>query len=170
MNHRDVFTDLPTPGIQQFPPLYLFASIDVYSRLHNIRALSRPEDVATISRLLKFGRAGWFSIYQQVEARLQREALKSSGKYIKARDSISRLIGMAKAKLTNSTRELVKLPSKPKEFLQHLAVLSPRLALTIGPYNVEAAELVASHLAVLGGTDDEASFFANTLSKRTSPC
>jgi hypothetical protein len=37
-------------------------------------------------------------------------------------------------------------------------VLSPRLALTIGPYNVEAAELVVSHLAVLGGTDDEGHF------------
>ena len=152
------FPDLPDPGKQQFPPIYLFASIDVYSRLHNISVLSRPDDATTIRRLLKFGRAGWYSIYQQVEARLQREASKSSAKEIDARDSISRLIGMAKAKLTNSTRELVKLPSKPKEFLQHLAVLSPRLALTIGPYNVEAAELVASHLAVLGGTDDERHF------------
>ena len=32
------------------------------------------------------------------------------------------------------------------------------MALTIGPYNVEAAELVASHLAVLSGTDDERHF------------
>ena len=83
MNRRDVFTGLPDPGKQQFPPIYLFASIDVYSRLHNIHALSRPEDVTTISRLLKFGRAGWYSIYQQVEARLEREALKSSVKEIK---------------------------------------------------------------------------------------
>ena len=152
------FPGLPDPGKQQFPPIYLFASIDVYSRLYNISVPSRPEDATTICRLLKFGRAGWYSIYQQVEARLQREASKSFTKRTDGRDSISRLIGMAKAKLTNSTRELIKLPSKPKEFLQHLAVLSPRLALTIGPYNVEAAELVASHLAVLGGTDDERHF------------
>jgi hypothetical protein len=152
------FPDLPDPGKQQFPPIYLFASIDVYSRLHNMYAQSSPQNATSVGRLLKFGRAGWHSIHQQVEARLKREASKWSAKEIEARDSISRLIGMAKAKLTGSTRELVKFPTNPKEFLQHLAVLSPRLALTIGPYNIEAAELVASHLAVLGGTDDERHF------------
>jgi hypothetical protein len=37
-------------------------------------------------------------------------------------------------------------------------VLSLRLALTIGLYNVEGAELVSSHLDVLTGTDDERHF------------
>ena len=65
---------------------------------------------------------------------------------------------MAMMKLKNSSKDLIHLSSEPKEYLQHLAVLAPRLALTIGPYNVEAAELVASDLAVLGGTDDERHF------------
>jgi hypothetical protein len=50
------FPDLPDPGKQQFPPIYLFASIDMYSRLYNISVASRPEDTTTIYRLLKFGR------------------------------------------------------------------------------------------------------------------
>ena len=151
------FPSLPDSGKQQFPPIYLFGSIDVFSRLHNISALSRPESVTAIPRLLRFGRAGWFSISQQIESRLQSQALKSSTT-IKDRESISRLIGMAMAKLKNSSKALVQVPSEPKEYLQHLAVLAPRLALTIGPYNIEAGELVASHLAVLGGTDRERHF------------
>jgi len=43
----------------------------------------------------------------------------------------------------------------PADLITLLAVLAPRLALTIGPYTSEASELIASHLAVLTRTDDE---------------
>ena len=39
-----------------------------------------------------------------------------------------------------------------------IALLAPRLALTIGPYTSEASELIASHLAVLTRTDNERHF------------
>jgi len=151
------FPSLPDPGRQQFPPIYLFASIDVFSRLHNTSALSSAEKVTAIPRLLRFGRAGWYSLYQQIESRFRRQPLKSSIP-INHRESIHRLIGMAMMKLKNSSKDLVHLASEPKEYIQHLAVLAPRLALTIGPYNIEAGELVKNHLAVLGGTDDERQF------------
>ena len=111
------FPGLPNPGKYQFPPIYLFASIDVFSRLHNTSAFSSPEKVTTIPRLLRFGRAGWYSVYQQIESRLQTQALKSSTT-VKPRDSVSRLIGMAMMKLKNSSKDLIDLPSESKGYLQ----------------------------------------------------
>jgi hypothetical protein len=46
----------------------------------------------------------------------------------------------------------------PRKMLKHLATLSVRLALRIGADTPAAAELVASHLAVLTGIDDDRTF------------
>jgi len=55
---------LPGPGQHQFPPIFIFSSLDIYSRvLNHPMCISSPEYVAHPDRLLKFGRAGWYSAY-----------------------------------------------------------------------------------------------------------
>ena len=49
-------------------------------------------------------------------------------------------------------------PLTPENLIKLIAVLAPRLALTIGPYTLEASELIASHLAVLTRTDNQCHF------------
>jgi hypothetical protein len=56
-----------------------------------------------------------------------------------------------------SPAESVQL-SFAADFIKLIAVLAPRLALTIGPYTLEASELIASRLVVLTRTDEERHF------------
>jgi hypothetical protein len=56
-------TKLPTPGKWQFDPIHVFTSIDAHARIAKEQAVSDPEKVGEIERLLKFGRAGWYSSY-----------------------------------------------------------------------------------------------------------
>ena len=56
---------LPDPGTDQFDPLYVFTSMDAHSKsAPNNYALSDPQKVAQFERLLKFERAGWYSLYK----------------------------------------------------------------------------------------------------------
>jgi hypothetical protein len=53
---------------------------------------------------------------------------------------------------------LPEKPMSPKTRIALLAILAPRLALTTGPYSHKAAEMVASHLAILMRTDADRHF------------
>jgi len=57
--------------MEQFQPINNFTSIDAHSRMaDDISAISDPQKVAEVERLLKFGRAGWYSLYSgQSESR-----------------------------------------------------------------------------------------------------
>jgi hypothetical protein len=141
---------LPQPGPGQFRPIFVFSSVDVYSRvLNDPNCISSPEAVADPERLLKFGRAGWYSAY--VQRNISRTA--------QSRDSRS-MIKLATAKLLSSSDARPRPEEDPFDALSQahliklIATLAPRLALTIGPYTLEASELIASHLAVLTRTDE----------------
>src|SRR5213078_3709184 len=43
----------------------------------------------------------------------------------------------------------------PEYLIRLLAVIAPRLALTVGPYTSEASELMENHFAVLTKTDND---------------
>jgi hypothetical protein len=107
---------------------------------------------------LKFGRAGWYSLY----------SAKSALPKVKV-FNIANLLNVAKSKLLGGIDEpvltlLSELPSdKTKSIgseprLRLLAVLACRLALTVGPFSTEARELVSSHLAILLSTDSDRHF------------
>lgn len=130
---------LPQAGPGQFPPIHIFSSIDIYARTFNCTALSSPKEVTKTERLVKFGRAGWYSVFYHAPRTL------------KKRSPDTLLHTIAKMKLLGPEES----SRSKKALLRDFASIAPRLALTIGPYNVEAAEAVASHLAVLVGTDSD---------------
>jgi len=142
---------LPAAGPRQFPPIFVFSSIDVYSRvLNQPMCISSSEDVADPDRLLKFGRAGWYATYFHANGLHNTDVVDT--------DTILRT---AKSKLLAISDPAVNhvFEGPPAvNLIKLLAVLAPRLALTIGPYTLEASELIASHLAVLTRTDDERHF------------
>jgi hypothetical protein len=141
---------LPQPGKNQFHPLYIFPSMDVYSRLLN-NTVAKHQDIADPERLLRFGRAGWYSLYHSY--------LEKGGDPVEASEMVVRLV---KSKLLgtepHSEPFQAPLPLSNKTLIRLLAVLAPRLALTIGPYSQEAAESIASHLGVLSKTDADRHF------------
>ena len=140
---------LPVRGRRRFPPIFIFSSVDVYSSvLNDSNCISSPEDVADPDRLLKFGRAGWYSAYIQVN--IPRQTVPHSISMLNT--ASSKLLATANLQ---SLDALFELPLAPENLVKMLAVLAPRLALTIGPYASEASELITSHLAVLTRTDDE---------------
>ena len=150
---------LPEPGPHQFPPVFIFSSVDVYSRvLNDPRCLSSPECVADPDRLLKFGRAGWYSAYFQGNISAQ---LRKSNPILNT--ATSKLLSISNLRLAQRPFNAI-LPLTPANLVKLIAVLAPRLALTIGPYTLEALELIASHLAVLTRTDEERHFLRTVYS------
>jgi len=140
-------TRLPTPGRGQFDPIHVFTSIDAHARIAKEVAVSDPEKVGEIERLLKFGRAGWYSSYAKS---------KNSKLGLYGKDSV---IEFAESKLLCLEEpQLLNLKFTPRNQLRHLAVLATRLALTVGPFTAEATRVVASHLAVLLSTDQDRHF------------
>jgi hypothetical protein len=144
--------NLPDAGRYQFPPIYVFSSVDVYSRVLNSPVcISNAEEAANPARLLKFGRAGWYSLYFQGRITVE---------------TGPRILDLAEIKLLciTSLVDVKKLfvpttsPLEQTTLIKLLAVIAPRLALTIGPCTEEASELIASHLAVLTRTDKERHF------------
>jgi hypothetical protein len=130
---------LPALGNKEFDPIFTFTSIDAHSMYLNVQCTSNLDLVADASRLLKFGRAGWYSVGRHLEM-----------------DPVT----FAMVKLTGGTQQWQKFfetpPEKPltsKTRLVLLAILAPRLAVTAGPYLREAAEIISSHLAILMRTD-----------------
>ena len=146
---------LPEPGRHQFPPIFVFSSVDVYSRVMNEpMCVSSPEDVADPERLLKFGRAGWYNAYFNGSLSYHAD-LRRSDPILDV--AISKLLSIPDIYLANKPFE-APLPLTPINLIKLIAVLAPRLALTIGPFTLEASELIASHLAVLTRTDNERHF------------
>ena len=149
---------LPGPGEHQFRPIFVFSSVDVYSRvLNKPMCISSPEEVADPERLLKFGRAGWYSVYfhGNLKDRVKLPNL--------APGSTDAILNIATSKLlciSDLSRHPFNavFPLAQTNLIKLIAVLAPRLALTIDPYTLEASELIASHLAVLTRTDDERHF------------
>ena len=145
------------PGIKQFPPLYAFTSLDAHARmLCDGPCLSDPAAVSDPERLIKFGRAAWYSMY-----------LGKNVYNIRYYD-IQKLAAVAGSKLLylDGTSHL-KLQDNMKEAgaklsvglsLRLLALLAVRLAIAAGPSTIEAGELVASHLAVLVSAETDHPF------------
>jgi hypothetical protein len=148
---------LPKPGEHQFPPIFTFTSIDANSRMYNdVLSTSSPEKVADPERLLKFGRVGWYSVYCDMDEGGGADTCAVVGMAV---------IDLAKSKLL-ATPDLQRLdkpwnvngPLNPRDLIKLLAVLAPRLAITVGPSTVEASEVIASHLACLTRTDGNRHF------------
>jgi hypothetical protein len=140
---------LPPMGEQQFDPIYNFMSIDVHSRMLNEpTCISDVAEIAKFDRLVKFGRPGWWAIHHHY--------------------SNKNMLEFARMKLTGmqNSDELFYAPvlgrTKDKKRLRLLSVLAPRLALTTGPYTREAAEIVASHLAIVVSADHHRHFLSTT--------
>ena len=148
---------LPGPGMCEFDPINMFTSIDAHSQIIVPNdAISDPKKVAEVERLLKFGRAGWYSLY------IGKSESSPQYRYY-TKDNI-RSVAIAKlldipldAELTFSCemRQVGMKPLKPKMRLRLLALLGPRLAINAGPYTSEAVQMVSSHLAVLLRTDED---------------
>ena len=137
---------LPPMGSAQFDPIFTFTSIDVHSRMSNKpMCISDVDEVAHVERLLKFGRPGWWAIYHHYPRKnmLELAAVKLTGMQHPSDKLFGTQLGPA-------------VDDKTK--LRLLAVLAPRLAITAGPYTREAAETVASHLAIVVNADHHRHF------------
>jgi hypothetical protein len=64
INHLELFKRYP-PGVKQFEPIFAFTSLDAHARIHcSSRCLSNIDEASDPERLIKFGRAGWYSTYR----------------------------------------------------------------------------------------------------------
>jgi hypothetical protein len=145
---------LPHAGKKQFDPINIFTSIDAHARvIDNYQSIMNHNEVANPERLLKFGRAGWYSVYSSQNPASGHNFDKDAHE-------------LAVAKLLNADIDHLKAQLSqrcpPKWLLENrirlLAVLAARLALPVGPFSAEAAELISSHLAVLIRTDQDRHF------------
>ena len=154
------FINLPDPGMDQFKPIYLFTSIDAHSQMTPRNyAVSDPKEVAKVERLLKFGRAGWYSLYTGRSE--DSPGYRYYTKQIMRQIAIAKLLGISvdpEQRLSKEVRDVGAGEMTPRVRLRLLAVLAPRLALTARPFTSEAAQMVSSHLAVLLRTDKERHF------------
>jgi len=149
---------LPGAGVHQFRPIILFGSIDVYARLMNDWCCSGdPDVVVNFRRLLRFGRAGWASTFKSYLGNKLNPIQMVTDYSLQAKsDSIVKL---AKGKLfligrpseaSNAFSDSVfdgNNLSRSRNLLRLLAVMSSRLAITIGPAQEVASEMVSSHMA-----------------------
>jgi hypothetical protein len=123
----------------------------------DIFAISDPEKVAEVERLVKFGRAGWYSL---CSAKSTNSTYWDKEKIVQI--AISKLLGLAVDSadrlFLTEVQESHNGPIPRQTSLRLLAVLSPRLALAAGPFSSEAVEMVSSHLAVLLRSDEERHF------------
>src|ERR1700738_1805767 len=120
--------------------------------------ISSHHDVADPDRLLKFGRAGWYSVYFQGNV-LRKSNLPRSDWQMVLETATLKLLSISNV---NNNKQPFHFnprePLTPENLIKLIAVLAPRLALTIGPYTVEASELIASHLATLTRSDNKRHF------------
>ena len=148
---------LPASGKDRFDPIYIFTSIDAHSRMtpHN-DGISDPKKVAEVERLLKFGRAGWYSLYSGKS--------ESSPDFIGYTQDTMREIAIAKLlgiprneiqSFSDQVRNIGQGTPNRRMLLRLLAILAPRLALPASPAYPEAREMISSHLAVLLQTDKD---------------
>lgn len=137
-------------GDEQFEPLFVFSSIDVFSRVFNDRlCTSNLETIADPRRLARFGRAGWYAIAQGHTEPFHAE----------------NLVNLAQHKLICGSPEDHPFIGdsaniSPINKMKLLAILCSRLALTVGPLTKEGSELVASYLTILTRIDQDRHFVA----------
>jgi hypothetical protein len=152
--------NLPDYGTDQFKPIYLFTSIDAHSQMTPQNyAVSDPKEVAKFERLLKFGRAGWYSLYTGKSK--ASPGYKYYTKNVLKKVAIAKLLSIPVEPVSKLATELQYVGAgemAPRMRLRLLAVLAPRLALTASPFTSEAAQMVSSHLAVVLRTDKEHHF------------
>jgi hypothetical protein len=147
--------ELPSAGANQFDPVYIFTSIDAHSQImENNLAISDHRQVAKVERLLKFGRAGWYSIYSASNSATS-ESMSMNPTYNK-----KSLLDIATGKLLGCLRQpavsINQLVTNHEDATSKwLALLACRLAISVGPFSREAEELVSSHLAVLLRADQD---------------
>ena len=150
--HR--FLKLPGAGTGQFDPIYIFTSIDAHSQIiPNNLAISDHRQVAKAERLLKFGRAGWYSLY----------SAEADSNSVVPKYTDTTLLDIAVIKLLGGLTErkavdVLKTKDDDSTRLNWLALLGCRLAIAVGPFSREAEEMVSSHLAVLLKTDEDRHF------------
>ena len=153
------------PGKVQFDPIYAFTSIDAYARKDcNGPCLSDANLVADPNRLIKFGRAGWNAM---LEGRVPTGRVPAD-QFFNSTDTV-RLIALHKLLCTphsvldlKTLSKLAEERSSPTLNLKFFALLAVRLNISAGPFTVEAGELIASHLAVLVGSNSDRTFLKTT--------
>ena len=142
-----MFSNYPA-GSNQFKPIFEFTSLDAHARLLcRGPCLSDVDDVSDPERLIKFGRAGWYSTY---------EGKMANGKHYFDMQTLTNLAGNKLLCVPpNSKPDLELLVSTERPGLSSqlrlklLALLGVRLDLAPDPYTTEARDLVARHLGVL---------------------
>jgi len=107
--------------------------------------VSDVNEVARVERLLKFGRPGWWAIYHHYPKKNMLEL--AAAKLTCMQHPSDRLFGT-----------LLRPVVDDKTKLRLFAILAPRLGITAGPYTREAAETVASHLAIVVNADHHGHF------------
>jgi len=125
----------------------------------DISAISDPKKVAEVERLLKFGRAGWYSLHSAVSRLGQNETYFDKAKIREI--AMSKLLSIpadAETKFANQVLSSCNGPIPRETSPRLLAVLATRLCLTPGPSSAEAIEMVSSHLAVLLHSDEDRHF------------
>src|SRR6202022_3413212 len=128
---------LPEAGPDQFRPIFTFSSVDVYSQVLNPEmCISSRHDVADPDRLLKFGRAGWYLIYFQGNVSKRKANLLLSNQMVLETATI-KLLSISNIDDNDCPFYFNPCePLTPVNLIKLIAVLGPRLALTIGPYTV----------------------------------
>ena len=99
-----------------FPPISIFTSVDVHSKVLKPMCISDIKAVADPDRLLRLGRAGWYSVLSQ--------------------QNDNDPVAFAETKLVCSTDTFLsfaKSHSSESNRLALLAILAPRLVVTAGP-------------------------------------
>jgi hypothetical protein len=143
------------PGRLQFDSLCTFTSVDAHAIMANENCISNIFDVSNPVRLLKFGRAAWYTLFTS------KDKLKNDFYY-----KLPNLTELAGVKLlglddgqqwTGLFGDDRRYPT-PTMKLKLLALLGSRLDITADPWTREAEDLIASHLAVVVKNDHERQF------------
>ena len=147
--------DLDPPGRLQFDPFYIFTSVDAHAIIANENCTSNIFEASKPERLLKFGRAAWYTLFTSKD--------KFKNEFYYKLPNLTELAGVKLLGLNRGQQwtnlfgdHRSSLTSAMK--LKLLALLGPRLDITAGPWTIEAEDLVASHLAVVVNTDHERQF------------
>jgi hypothetical protein len=146
---------LNPPGRLQFDPFYTFTSVDAHAIIANENCTSDIFVASNPERLLKFGRAAWYTLFTS------KDKLKNELYY--KLPNLTELAGVKLLALDHGQQWTSLFANNrghltPAMKIKLLALLGPRLDITAGPWTMEAEDLVASHLAVVVNTDHERQF------------
>jgi hypothetical protein len=139
---------VPPPGIKQFEPIFAFTSLDAHAQLRcSGSCVSDIYEVSDPERLIKFGRAGWYSTYAG-EFKKEKHYFDMATMTMFAGNKLLCVPHNSRSDLKALVRtQKGRMSSKLQ--LKLLALLGVRLDIAVDPFTTEAGELVDSHLAVL---------------------